>query len=294
MRAAVTIGMLGAAGLAVAAGAASCGGDDPAVCGDGEVQEPEQCDDGNDDQTDFCRDCLVYLPPTTTVKWRFNGDAAPGFGEDGCVDVGATRVRVDLTGPTTATEEDVCSTFQVVFDDLPPGPYTARVTPLNSAGASLLTAPAEAQVTAETSNTEHTINVPPDLWIGPYTGTLFFNLRWGGQPCATASPPVAQQVLTVEIGGTVVTQETSAGQRLDGTEAAPCVPPGVPAQSAVMLPFGLGTMTVVGHDSGGDEVFRGEADIFVGAGQFNSTFEIDVPTVFDAGPPDAGVPDAMP
>ncbi len=278
--------------LALVVGVASCGGDDPAVCGDGEVQDPEQCDDGNDDETDFCRSCVVFLPPRTTVKWRFNAEAAPGFSQDSCTDVGAVRVRVDLSGATQASADDLCSTFQVIFNDLPPGPYAASVTPLDGAGEALVSAPAMRQVTAETVDTEFTINVTPELWLGPYTGTLFFNLRWGAEPCATASPPVVQQILTVVVGGTVVTQLTATGQRLDGTDPRPCVAPGSPPQSALGLRFGLGTITVVGLDGVGTEVFRGQSDIFVGAGPSNSTFEIDVPTVYDAMPPDAMPPDA--
>ena len=59
-------------------------------------------------------------------------------------------------------------------------------------GEALVSEPATQQVTAESGDTEHTINVPPAVWLGPYTGTFFFNLRWGGQPCTTASPPVSR------------------------------------------------------------------------------------------------------
>lgn len=51
------------------------GGDDaPPGCGDGEVVAPEQCDDGNDDGFDGCRnDCTMVEPitPTTPMAWQY-------------------------------------------------------------------------------------------------------------------------------------------------------------------------------------------------------------------------------
>jgi len=173
-------------GLLLALGSASCGGGDP-TCGDGVTQEGEQCDDGNDNEEDFCRACITWLPPRTILKWTFNGAAAPGFSQDACVDVGASNVRVTLSGPSEATVDGTCSMYQVVFEDLPPGTYTARVEPLDADGAPLVAAPVEAEIVAGEADSETVVDVPFDAWVGPYTGTFYFRLHFGGVDCTPAA-----------------------------------------------------------------------------------------------------------
>lgn len=254
--------------------ATACGGDEP-YCGNGVTEEPEQCDDGNDDLTDFCRDCNAYLPPRTTVKWLFDADVVPGFVQDSCGDVGAFKVQVTLDGEASFTLDDMCSTRQVVFDDLPPGIYTASVTPLDANDAPLVADAVTAQVTAETVDSESTIVIPPDAWIGPYTGTYFFTTQWNGEDCAAAG--VATQRVTLTVNGTAVSRSTTTGLPLDGSATGPCVPSSNPQpQSALLVPFGLGTIEIVGYDAGAAEVFRGTFDTFVGAGISNPTLAYDV------------------
>jgi len=279
--------------VALAAAVAGGGDDGAPFCGNGETEPPEECDDGNDDQSDFCRDCQAYLPPRLILKWRFNADAAEGFTQGSCNDLGVSRVRVELSGTGTAVLDDMCSTFQVVFSDLVPGPYMAAVTPLDSDGNSLVEAPVMQQVTAEDGDVEDTINVPPESWSRPYTGTFFFKTRFGGADCGTATPPVSQVWITLSVGGTVVGQMTTTGQALDGSASGPCVPASEPTPlSALGVPFGPATILIVGHDAVGDLQFQKEFDTFVGAGPSNPTLEYDVPSIYDAMPPDAGVPDA--
>ncbi len=257
--------------------AASCGGDDP-YCGNGVTEEPEQCDDGNDDNTDFCRDCNAYLPPRTTVKWEFNSNPDLGFVQgDSCTDMGALNVEVTMDGPETVTLVGMCSARQVVFDDLTPGIYTASVRPLDGSDTSLLTAPFEAQVTAEATDTESTIVIPPDAWIGPYTGTYFFTVAWDGDDCAAAG--VASQQITLTVDGTVVTQSTTGADPLplDGSASGVCVNASNPSpQSALLVPFGVATIDIVGLDSGDNEVYSGTFDTFVGAGISNPTLDFDI------------------
>jgi cysteine-rich repeat protein len=137
-RAGVGIGVA-AALAAVAAVVGSCSDDGhTVVCGDGKAEPPEQCDDGNTNELDGCRLCIAYIPPKNVVKWDFNAMAAPGFSSDGCIDVGASTVRVALTGPTAASRDASCSLRQVSFEELPAGTSTAAVTPLDSAGAALV------------------------------------------------------------------------------------------------------------------------------------------------------------
>jgi hypothetical protein len=275
-----------------AAVAAACGGDS-ALCGNGEVDFGEQCDDGNHDDTDYCRACQVYLPPRTTVKWRFNAGVVDGFGQDACIDLGVTTVRVELEGAVSVTAEERCSVYQAVFDQLPPGPYLARVTPLDADGRSLIRDQPRPQISAATGDTEHTLHVPPEAWIGPYTGTFYFTVRWDGQDCDPAE--VARQRIRLVVNGEVVTRQTGDGVRLDGTAPGPCVPPGRPQpQSALEVPFGRATIEIYGVSGRGDEPYIGTFDTFVGAGPSNPTFDFDVPSIYDAGPPDAMPPDATP
>jgi cysteine-rich repeat protein len=216
-RAAVGIGV-GAAALARGRVVGACSDDGhTVVCGDGKAEPPEQCDDGNTDELDGCRMCVAYIPPRNVVKWDFNANAAPGFSSDGCIDVNASTVRVELTGPMAATRDASCSLRQVSFEALPAGTYTAAVTPLDSAGAALVGTPATAALEANqvpSTTVETVVNVTPDKWARPMTGTFYFVLRWAGMSCTTAAPPVTTQVVTLTIGGTPVTASTSAATGL--------------------------------------------------------------------------------
>lgn len=295
MSRAARLGILLVAGGGLAAGASSlvsCGGDDP-VCGDGHVDPGEQCDDGNTDELDDCRVCVAYIAPRTVVKWEFNGAAAPGFSNDGCLDVGALEVQVDLSGAATDSRRVACSTRQVSFEDLPAGSYTATVTPLDSGGASLVTAAPSASFLANVTpgtTEEHTVNVPPEAWSRPMTGTFFFLLRWAGVECTGAAPPVAQQLVTLTVNGATVTQQANMGStaypvyRLDGSQPVTCVMSTLAqAEAARTVPFGRASITVSGRDGGGTEWFRGTFETFVGAGPSNPVLTFDVPSIIDAG-----------
>lgn len=278
------------AGLAVMV--AACGGDDP-VCGDGVMEGTEQCDDGDGNELDECRACMAFIPPRNNVKWEFNGQVAPGFTNDGCLDVGATNVRIELAGPLPSTQQVSCAMRQVSYDELPAGSYTASITPLDSAGASLVTAPVtatfEANVTYNTT-VEVTVIVMPEAWARPMTGTFFFLLRWMGMDCATAAPAVATQRVTLRVNGTAVTQQANVGSAvypvytLDGSAQVTCVmATTAQAEAARMVPFGRAQLTVSGRDMGGTEWFRGTFETFVGAGVSNPILTFDVPSVIDAG-----------
>lgn len=272
------------AGAAWVVHLASCG-EDP-VCGDGVQQSGEECDDGNADQTDGCRACV--LAPRTTVIWRFDRYPERGFSGDTCLDVGATKVRVEAVGPVTVSQEAGCGDGQVVLLALPDGAYTFAVTPVDGSGASLVKAPAMAQAS---NGATVNVDVPWDAWSRTYTGSLLFRLTWGGQSCAVAAPPVATQELTLTASNQqVVSQVTDTGQRLDGM-IGPCrASTDEFPQSALALPFGPATLLVVGKDASGTERFRHAFDTFIGVGMNNPTLTYDLPGP-DAGL-DADVPDA--
>ena len=291
-RAVAAIGLAAAVGVGAAVFGACSDDSHTVVCGDGVAEPPEQCDDGNADETDACRMCVAYFAPKNVVKWEFNADAAPGFSSDSCSDVGASSVRVALSGPTAATRDGACSQRQVSFDELPAGTYAVAVTPLDSAGQSLVTAPVtaslEGNVTPGTT-VETEVNITPDKWARPMTGRFFFVLRWAGQECAVAMPPVVTQLVTLTIGGTPTTASTSStsglpAYRLDGTQPVTCVASSLGMAEAVdTLPFGPARIAVVGRASGGAEMFRGTFDTFVGAGTNNPVLSFDVPSTIDAG-----------
>ena len=252
-----------------------------------------------DDGTNPCPTGSCDLPGSTIVKWRFNHFPMLGFESDACSDLGVVMVRVELTdasGTPADMAEKVCSEGQATFLGLPGGTYTVKVTPLDADGNALVTAPGSGMIMAAVNNTtlDTTVDINHPAWSKAYTGQLLWRLKWGGQSCAMATPPVEMQTLTLTAGGVVRTETASIDnmeyQKLDGTQRKPCVPLTSQFPMNVMgLPMGPATMEVVGYATGNMEVFRKSFDTFVGAGVFNPTFSYDVPA-----PPmiDAGI-DAM-
>ena len=290
-------GLTSALALLLAA-VAGCGDDGatvdarpPAVCGNSVTEPPEQCDDGNTDETDACRRCRSFAPQRTIVRWLFNPDMMRGFVGDGCVDVAATQVRVDLTGASTVSRTTPCEQFQTTFEGLAPGDYTAALSPLDSAGASLVRAPVTTTFTAsgEVNTTEqHTIVVLPPSWTRAYTGTFLFFFKWNTKTCTTATPPVARQRVLMTINSVPVTAFTTfnnmMGYRLDGSQSAPCVPSTITLSEKVnALPFGPATVQVQGTDAQGVVRYAETFDTFVGAGTLNPVMTFDVGVAVDAG-----------
>lgn len=233
-----------------------------------------------------------------TIKWKLNQDTVSGFPGDACIDLGVSMMHVVLAGPTTPPEmpkDDRCAMDQVVYTDMPDGSYTVAVTPLDAGGQPMVNAPVILAFDVVDS-TEVTVNVPYDAWNRPFTGSFLFTLVWGGQPCAAALPPVATQVLTLSIAGVPVTQTTSTGQRLDGTDPQPCVPSTNPSPQLVSgLPLGPAELVVEGRDGTGSPEYNKTFATFVGASTNNPILPFDVPgpdAAPDAAPPDAAPPDA--
>lgn len=226
------------------------------------------------------------VPARTTVKWVFDSYAALGIPEgDSCLDLGVSRVKVDIVGPDTMSLDDTCSLRQVVFQGLTPGSYTATVTPLDAAGESMLKTPVAIGIEVPEGDVTETANIPWEAWSAPFTGTFYFRVSWAGRDCTAGSPAVATQELTLKVNGQQVTQATETGQPLDGT-SGPCQP-STQDQLAKEIPFGPATILIVGKDGDGAEQFRKQFDTFVGGGRTNPTMHFDLPG------PDAGI-DAMP
>lgn len=252
-------------------------------CGGG-MDEPPLCPTG---------DCT--LPGRTVVKYLFDHYPERLFPNDTCLDLGAVTVRAEATGiddPSQFDTKDVpCGQGQVSFLGLAPGSYSVAITPLDGAGNSIVKAPVAGQALAGSpgADTEVTLNVPYDAWVGTYTGTFLFRLAWAGMSCDEAAPPIKMQVLMLRAAdGQVVNASTDTGQRLDGSDPWPCRPLTEQfAQFAEALPFGPASLHVVGTDATGDVRFDHEFDTFIGAAKNNPTITFDVPS------PDAGIDAAV-
>jgi hypothetical protein len=227
-------------------------------------------------------DCT--LPSLGVVTWSFNSYPELMFSGDTCRDMDAKTVRVDVTGiddPTVFETKDVdCNQQQASFVGLAAGNYSVAVTPLDAPGNAMINAPVTTnlEIGFAGSMTTVDINVPWEAWLGTYTGTLLFNLAWGGASCENAVPNVMNQTLTLMVnGGGVASVMTDVGQKLDGTDPRPCRPnTGAFAQFAEGLPFGPATFTVSGTDAGGVLAFEHTFDTFVGAAKNNPTLTFDV------------------
>lgn len=284
--------------LVGAAALSSCGGGADPVCGNGEVEDGEQCDDGNDVNDDFCTNiCVNHLPDTldVTIQWAFNKEAGALFTTDGCIDMGARMVRVELIGPTTTELVEQCSFRQVVFLDVEPGTYTARLHVTDNMETLLTTGPIEDAFQVGATDVTREVVIGWGDWVNDYTGTFYFRLQWGGLDCSEAG--VAEHLLVLEQDGAPLTGfTTDDGDRVDGTQVGACrtIAEEFP-QSVAMAPWGPTKFTVIGRDSDGMEQYREVYDTFIGAGASNPEMVFDVNSLTpDAGVPDAGVPDATP
>jgi cysteine-rich repeat protein len=267
--------LLAASVLATSAVSTGCGGGPR--CGDGTPDPGEECDDGNNDDTDFClSNCRTRPIPTLTILWSFNEDETRDFSGDTCFDMGVSEVVVELAGPTMLTETKQCSFNQAVFSDIPAGEYTVRLSPIDSDGDMKTNRPVEHTFSFSSGYLNEPVIVPYTAWEDSYTGSLFFRTAWAGEDCAAANPPVLEQQLTLEIGGDVSDRTTNLGDALDGSPS-PCRTNESSArpQEVLDLPFGPATLTVAGLDGSGTH-FEQTFDIFVGAGLNNPEYSFDI------------------
>lgn len=274
--------------MVVACSDSGTGGTDPPdaaaadagpVCGNGVVEPGEPCDDGDSDDADLCTSaCSIAGEPTAAVvRWSFNREAVPGFEGDACTDLGAARVAVELVhagDPSVRYRafED-CALRQVTFLTVPSGSYAVELRVLDGVGADLTRAPITALAEHEVTD----VNIAPDDWARDYDGSFFFRVRWNGMDCGDADPPVAQQRLRLERAGVAIADTTTAGDAFDGSESSPCRPyADLSPQSALGVPWGHATITIVGYDNRGAELYRGTRATFIGAGPTNPELLFDV------------------
>ena len=235
---------------------------------------------GSDEPECPTDDCSI--PGSTVVKWRLNDYPEWGFPADTCLDLGVAMVRVEAVHQADPalyfTLDKPCSEGQGTFLRLPDGTYDVVVTPLDAAGASMVSTGARGTIAAGVPGlpTETIVNVPYTAWTGTYTGTLLFKLSWAGMTCEAAA--VASQNLRLMVKGQPSDKLVDNGQKLDGSDDKPCRSHTESfAQFAENLPFGPATLRVIGKDPMGMMKFDREFELFIGAGKNNPTFMLDVP-----------------
>jgi cysteine-rich repeat protein len=268
----------------------ACG--DGAVCGDGKPEDGEECDDGNRRDDDACSNtCKQRNTLDAQVIWKILGSELPGF-EENCPGVEAQRIRLEITGPDSRSEEVDCSFGQRSYTVLPPGDYTVKGTLYDGAGQPLTRGLATTSFTIENADVQAQLDFAmEDFLRDDYVGNWMYKFMWNGVlTCAGASPPVAATTIRLERDGEPLVD--GKGVPVDGTTPLECYDVSEIAESVVGLPWGHATLTVTGLDADGVEQFREEFPTFVGAGASNAVFTYDVNSVLpDAGPPDAGPAD---
>lgn len=260
---------------------AACGSDAP-FCGDKQLDMGEECDDGNSDDTDFCLStCKARQLSQLTVKWEFNQGEAEGFSSDSCIDVGASNVEVELVGgPEPLLLSERCSFRQVVFVDLPAADYEVRTRVLDSEGELLTAGVVTEDFSFDGGTDTLELSVPFASWTRSYDGTFYFRVAWDAEDCDAADPVVAEQRLTLVVGGQTFTGTTTDGTALNGTATGVCqsVASEFP-QSALDVPAGPADIRIEGLDGEGSVVFQEDFATFVGAGVNNPELLFDVDAV---------------
>jgi cysteine-rich repeat protein len=260
---------------------AGCG----AVCGNGKIEDGEQCDDGNTADGDGCSSTCRYVPTIDTyVAWRLLAGEWPDHGES-CGDVGASHILLELTGPRPFSQRIDCGFYQYKLLALPPGAYVAKGTLYD--GQTPITRTATKELTAGDVQQTVTLDFAFADFLRSYAGTFFFKVKWGGaDTCAAAG--LTQQRLRLTRGGAALGTATELGDALDGS-ASPCRDAAAPrAQVAAGLVWGPAMLEVTGEDGDGVERYRGAFDVLVGADISNEPWVVDVPSLgVDAGVVDA-------
>ena len=254
----------------------ACGEEAAPFCGDGMLDLGEKCDDGNRNNRDECRnDCTPKPHKSTVVAWTFNKSDI--FSGDNCLDVGASKILIELEGAKSYAKTDSCTWWQTDFMDVESGIYAAKITPQDSSGVSLVREAASLNITVSEMNQTVSVDVGPDKWKQPPNGTLFFRINWDGKDCTEAG--VTHYRINVGQGGNSYSGVTKDGAPVDGSDVGVCQSISEPqSQSAIDLPFGLATIEIHGL-SGGEEVFHGMFETFIGSGLTNPEQLYSVPAI---------------
>jgi cysteine-rich repeat protein len=282
--------------LIVVSGAAvvECSSSTPA-CGNGLVEAGEECDKGAQNGmpgsgcSSSCQNAAIPIASVQVFYTRLK-DEAPGFGGSSCLDLGVAVAHVVVDGPTPMDEKWPCSKNSSLYPNVMPGTYQATITLLDATGAAI-TNPVQSTMTEVMAPNMVTLTVnfhQSDFVKQDYTGTLYFNPKWGEPTydCSGASPRVTLEGVTLRTPkGMMVHGMTSAGHNLDGT-AGTCFSESAMTtfESVPALPWGHYNLTLVGKIAGGAMGYCKTSDVFVGPGVANTTYVVVAdPVSADAG-----------
>jgi cysteine-rich repeat protein len=272
--------------------ASACG----AVCGDGQAEGDEQCDDGNTVDGDGCSaSCRAQDTVDTFVHFApFIAEQFPGFNET-CLGLEIAQVEVSIAGPRAHSQRVDCAFGQIKVSGLPAGSYTATAVAFDAAGTAISRGLARVDFTVGDADQNVNVAWPWEDFTRGYSGTFYFKVLWqGATRCQEAA--VTQQRLRLERDGQPLAGTTQSGDPIDGSATGTCRDgaEGL-SQAVVALGWGPARFVVSGEDDAGRTMYQGSFDTFVGAGVANPTLTFDVPSILpDAGPVDAAPADGGP
>jgi hypothetical protein len=269
-------------------------GGQTARCGNGVLDQDEQCDNGPWNGFDgVCSiACVLLNQPHTTfqAKVGINRDIVPEYAGDACASV-ARYLLVDVIGPNGASlpHQDLdCTQGQSgwLYNDVSPGEYRVTMQLLDEARQPL---------TEPKSSTASIIeNTTAIVWVDfdhhdfstGFSGNLKWQVKWGagldggtsgldGTSCDDAIPAVGQMRVTLrdEAGAVVHAQATTRhdGELVttptDGVKVA-CHSYGTSdAEVVASLPWGIYDLTVEGFDQLDQLAFCARRPIFATNGE---------------------------
>lgn len=301
--------------------ASACGDGGKASCGNGVVEEGEDCDKGADNGkagvscSGTCKSVSVLIPGVQ-VHWSMLAQSVVNsYTGTTCSALGADNAHIIIAGPSRIEQVLPCKLQSKLFSctvagdagaadcsaHLLPGDYAVTITleKNDSTAVTRSVSTPHIKVVAG-APTNFDVDFEQDDFLGnPYFGSLQIRTWWGQDhvACAGATPgPVVKQAMKLlpknmyAQSATSIKSEAPAGTPLDGTPAACYTPDGNTHSSEIFkgLAWGPYQLLVSGYVAGQmAPAYCGSTDIFVGPGDNNQIFYPIIPLYS----PDAGVPD---